>query len=50
MPAVEEVPAVELVVSPPQAAIVRAIARTMIAAITFFILSFPFDFKFVCAG
>lgn len=45
VPAVEEVPPAELPPSPLQAAIVNAIARTISAAITFFILSFSFFFE-----
>lgn len=47
VPAAEEAPAVEDVPALPlHAAIVSAIAKTIIAAITFFILSFPFTFNF----
>ena len=46
-PAVEEVPPAELLPSPPQAAIVNAMAKTINAAITFFILSFSFFFDLI---
>jgi len=45
--AAEDVPAVELLFPPLQAAMVRAIARAMIPAITFFILNFSFTFDLI---
>ena len=45
VPAVEEVPLVELLLSPPQAAKLRASIKTITEAIIFFIFSFPFDNK-----
>lgn len=50
VPAVEEVPPAELLLSPLQAAMVNAMAKTISAAITFFILSFSFFFDLIRRG
>lgn len=47
--AAEEVPAVELASPPLQAAMVKAMARAIIPAITFFILSLSFSLHLVAA-
>lgn len=46
--AAEDVPAVELAFPPLQAAMVKAMARAIIPAITFFILIFSFTFDLIC--